>query len=338
MAKRELPEAEYLKIRNYLLSMIYHAEHESIMIPSSRELAVQFKVARATATKALNLLLEENYLITKKGIGTFSNPGVLRNYGAPVKIAGILVGHGKNLFQEYSGWFAMGLAGLELTKHDCFLREIRLPGIESPERIEAEIRAQNLDALLHIGNSPLLYPILEKLNREGFPIVTLFDDAKTRNYCFDFERSGYEIGKYLAKEKRRLFYGMFPAPYELFLKGIRQAYREMNCELRIQTFTQLDELREALRRDRPDTLYITGAFDGPILNMLDEFEIDCRSECRLATFRPKILDPRFRGFHHVPPEEKIAAGIANDLLEMMNGKRLKPENRKVPLTIRKIKI
>ncbi len=338
MKTRELPETEYLRIRNYLLSMIFHAGHESILMPSSRELAAQFKVARATVTKALNLLAKEHYLVTRKGVGTFSNPATVKSYGAPVKIAGILLGNGNNLFHEYSGWFALAYAGLELTKHDCFLREVRLVGMENPDRIEMEIRAQHLDALLHIAPPAFFNPILEKLSREGFPVVTLFGQANTRNYGFDFERSGYEIGMCLLKEHRTLFYGMFPICYESFQNGMKRAYREAGQEVRIRTFKHLNDLRDAMRKEVPDALYIMASFDTPILDMLEELKIDFHSKCRLITFRPKILDPRFRGFQHFPPETEIADGIAGDLLTMLNGTRLDPISRNIPLKIKKINL
>lgn len=336
MPGREQPEAEYLRIRNYLLSMVFHAGHESILMPSSRELAAQFKVARATVTKALNLLVKEHYLITKKGIGTFSNPATVQNYGVPVRIVGFLVGYGKNLFHGYPSWFALSHVGLELTRQDFFLREIQLVGMESPDRIEAEIRALNLDALLHISPVAPLNPVLEKLSREGLPVVTLFGEANTRNYGFDFERSGYELGMCLLKEHRTLFYGMFTVSYELFLNGIKRAYREAGQELRIRTFSQLNDLYEALRKEVPDALCITAAFDAPVLDMLEELKIDFHSRCRLITFRPKILDPRFCGFQHLPPEMEIAGNIVNDLLIMLNGTRLEPVSRNIPLKIKKI--
>ena len=336
MPGREQPEAEYQKIKNYLMSLVYRAQHESVMVPSSRELAVQFNVARATATKALNQLMAENFLTARRGIGTFTNPVRMQNYGAPARIVGFLVQNGKNIFYGYSSWVVLAGVGLELTRHDCFLNLIQLPETEDPERIEAEIRARNLDALIHVGQSSLCHPVLVKLSREGFPLLTMFGDGNTCNYDFALEQSGYEIGAILAGEKRGVFYVMLPWPCSELTTGISRAYREAGCDLEFQTFIELSELREAVRKRPPDALYITAAFDTPILDMLEEFGVDYRSACRLVTYRPKVIDPRFCGFQHVPPETELTSEMVRELLAMLDGKRLEPGNRLLPLQIRRI--
>lgn len=338
MPGREQPEAEYQKIKNYLMSLVYRAQHESVMVPSSRELAVQFNVARATATKALNQLMAENYLTARQGIGTFTNPVRMQNYGAPARIIGFLIQNGKNIFYEYSNWVTVACVGLELTRHDCFLTLIQLPETEDPVRIEAEIRARNLDALVHVGRSSLCRPVLLKLAREGFPLLTMFGDCNTCNYDFSLEQSGYEIGAILAGEKRGVFYAMFPWLRTELAAGISRAYREAGCNLNFQTFTELAQLREAVRKRPPDALYITAAFDTPILDMLEEFGVDYHVSCRLITFRPKVIDPRFCGFQHVPPETELISAMVRDLLMMLDGKRIEPMNRLFPLLIHRINI
>lgn len=336
MPGREQPEAEYQKIKNYLMSLVYHAQHESVMVPSSHELAVQFNVARATATKALNQLMAENFLTARRGIGTFTNPVRMQNYGAPARIIGFLICNGKNIFYEYSSWVVLAVVGLELTRHDCFLSLIQLPETEDPERVEAEIRARNLDALIHVGQSSLCHPVLVKLTREGFPLLTMFCDGSTCNYDFSLEQSGYEIGVILAGERRGVFYAMLPWPRPELAAGIRRAYREAGCDLDFQTFIELSELREAVRKRPPDALYITAAFDTPILDMLEELGVDYRSACRLVTYRSKVIDSRYCGFQHVPPETELTSEMVRELLAMLDGKRFEPGNRLIPLQIRRI--
>ena len=121
MKSKEFQKTEYHKIKNYLMMRIFHAGEESVPLPSSYELAKQFHVARATVTKAINILHDEGYIYSKKGIGIFSIP---RNNGSPLKLVGFLTGRGKNFYHDYSSWFSVALVGLELTKENCMVKEI----------------------------------------------------------------------------------------------------------------------------------------------------------------------------------------------------------------------
>ena len=51
---KKIPQKEGLKIRHYIMNLIYRHPEESVMIPSSKELAKMFGVARSTVTLELN--------------------------------------------------------------------------------------------------------------------------------------------------------------------------------------------------------------------------------------------------------------------------------------------
>ena len=65
---------ETLKIRHYVVGMIYHAGDRSVQIMSSRNLARQFGMARSTVSIALKELIDQGYLIPVRGKGNFTNP------------------------------------------------------------------------------------------------------------------------------------------------------------------------------------------------------------------------------------------------------------------------
>ena len=69
---KKTPQKEGLKIRHYIMNLIYRHPKESVMIPSSKELAKMFGVARSTVTLELKALVAEHYLEGKRGIGTFT--------------------------------------------------------------------------------------------------------------------------------------------------------------------------------------------------------------------------------------------------------------------------
>ena len=65
---------ETLKIRHYVVGVIYHAGERSVQIMSSRDLAKYFNIARSTVSIALKELVDQGYLIPVKGKGYFTNP------------------------------------------------------------------------------------------------------------------------------------------------------------------------------------------------------------------------------------------------------------------------
>ena len=74
MSASRSSEAEYMKIRRYVLNMVTKAGEESIQLPTALELSKQFGVCRQTVGKALKQLAEDRFVIGKPGLGTFTNP------------------------------------------------------------------------------------------------------------------------------------------------------------------------------------------------------------------------------------------------------------------------
>ena len=62
------------KIWNYVISRCLASKEQSTHLPSSNELAKQFKVNRSTVQLALNKLSKDGFIITKRGSGTYTNP------------------------------------------------------------------------------------------------------------------------------------------------------------------------------------------------------------------------------------------------------------------------
>ena len=72
MSASRSSEAEYMKIRRYVLNMVTKAGEESIQLPTALELSKQFGVCRQTVGKALKQLAEDRFVIGKPGLGTFT--------------------------------------------------------------------------------------------------------------------------------------------------------------------------------------------------------------------------------------------------------------------------
>ena len=73
--------SEYMKIRRYMMNVIYRANGQSVQVPTILELSRKFGVSRPTVSKAMKALTEEGYIIGKRGIGSFTNPNFIRTSG-----------------------------------------------------------------------------------------------------------------------------------------------------------------------------------------------------------------------------------------------------------------
>ena len=66
-------EPAYMRIRRYILTHLYKSDGQAEKIMSENELCNLFGVSRVTVRSALKKLVEEKYLITRKGSGTSSS-------------------------------------------------------------------------------------------------------------------------------------------------------------------------------------------------------------------------------------------------------------------------
>ena len=93
---------ETAKIRFYIMNLIFRNGNQSVKIMSTRALAEQFDVARGTVRAAVEKMVEEKYLITRRGIGTFTNPSkaFCRLQKVPPKLIGIKMQGGDQFFLD----------------------------------------------------------------------------------------------------------------------------------------------------------------------------------------------------------------------------------------------
>ena len=335
MPKNQVKKFEYQRIRNYVINMVFRAGNESLLLPSARDLQRRFKVAIATVTKALNTLHADGYTIVRRGIGTFTNPQ-RQGYGVPMRVVGYLINRGQELLNDYSNWNTIALAGLELTKNDCVLRELHFDETVSGQRIIDMLSPMGLDGIIYSGNNPEILTALSLFAEDGLPVVVLMPNDNFCSYDHDLAESSRQLGHILIEESRRSVYCLINFSQNSFLSGFERAAEEAGKPLDITMIPTIDKLKQALQKSIPDAIYITGYRDKLVLDWLEEKHIDFQQRCRLVSFRPKIIDKRFCGWHQRPAEEKIAETVANDMLAMMNGTKLPVGCRKFPCEFLKV--
>ena len=84
-------------IRSYYDNIFLKSGSKPEKIPSESMLSKKFGVSRITVRTAIKGLVDDNFLVSRQGVGTFTNPdlngGILKNS----KIIGIWVANGKHV-------------------------------------------------------------------------------------------------------------------------------------------------------------------------------------------------------------------------------------------------
>ena len=66
--------SENVRLRHYVMSLLYQGGSESVRLPTATQLAEEFGIARSTVLLALKQLREDGYVVGKRGSGVFTNP------------------------------------------------------------------------------------------------------------------------------------------------------------------------------------------------------------------------------------------------------------------------
>ncbi len=230
MARSSRSSAEFMKIRQYVLNFVAQSGGSSVRVPSIIELSQMFDVSRPTVSKAMKAIVEDGYVIIRPGIGAFTNPekalfSQIQNY----KKIGFLMGDGMMLFYgpyetellaETAGIFAkhrFGTCFYQLTSHH-------------EEEVYKDISKFDFSVLIWYARPKKFKNIVYKLRSEGRRIITVGGDDK--DFEFDYEGFGYEVGKELIKEGRNKIVYLLDTPaWGVQMNGVRKAYKEAGIEL-----------------------------------------------------------------------------------------------------------
>lgn len=194
-----------LQIRNAIFNLIFHHPGVSVKIPTSMELAEQFGVARCTVTDELKLLVDEGFLIGRRGIGTYTNPSGIDCFeNMPGnRIIGIVTGDSRRLFFDYTMWGIFSAVGSELIPDIGHPRPI-IFNERDPKLIVQELNLLQLDGLVWIMPPVELLPVLHALQEQKMPLAVVYstDDALP-GVTPDYFSMGCDVGRELLAEGRK---------------------------------------------------------------------------------------------------------------------------------------
>lgn len=337
--------SEYMKIRRYMMNVIYRANGQSVQVPTILELSRKFGVSRPTVSKAMKALTDEGYLIGKRGIGSFTNPNFKMALSSPlekdVPLVGILIGDGMAV--HYSSYSSQLLGALlnHLPYLPCYVHLVSL-SVSDPEHVYEEIRNERLDGLVWHNPEPQNFEVCRRLRKEKFPLVLggcRCDDIPSVD--FDFEDAGYQCGKILYRKGCRnviFFPNVFP--WSLEAEGLLRAYREEGIILNENLFlkdcyTAHEKIRDILSYGIPvDAIYGQMLTYNTIEDYLLEIDPEIYKRCTLVASGGIVVPPRhpFHRLAYVVPFDEYGKKITDILKNEFSGNR-EPEQYALKITI-----
>ena len=166
---------EYIKVRGYLYKLISASDGRDLRIPSENELCRMFNVSRITVRAAIRQLVEERFLIPRRGVGTFINPEKAggANCLSLIKTIGLISHDGRGIFiSEYEDAIYNGIHRSGMT---CEM--LYLPDSCSPERM-IESMGKRIDAIIWLspGSFHDSAQYLEAFKNNGVPVLKIETD------------------------------------------------------------------------------------------------------------------------------------------------------------------
>lgn len=286
----ENPNTEVMKIRQYVVDLIYRGGSEPQKVPSARKLAEMFGVSHPTALKALQKLAEGGYLLACGTNGYLTVPSSLTSWGA-VKVIGILSGDGCNVLfsRQYVAESSPVLEAILGRSGSLSAQYIYLQG--TPENAVTIIRNYNLDGLIWFSPDPKYGETIRILRESGLPIVEVgFVTGNASCARWNFVEDHYRIMNQILKEGRRhpliLSTNCPQDLYSAILAGFRRSCEENNFPLEQSIF--LNDDPDSVMRQVSQLLNYGLSFDAVLMTgnccwywdfLKDHFDV--KNKCRV---------------------------------------------------------
>ena len=309
------------------MGILYHAGNASVQIMSSRELATHFGIARSTVSLALKELVDDGFLIPKRGIGNFTNPkmfSALRKETMPPLI-GILQESGRNFFVAKSGWESLQATCDAVVREGYNLRCLQLSGSDEDEVFE-EIMHSQVDALIWIDNIALKESLMKRLADAGLPVICDNSDfSQVDTVVYDTNSACYEIGREFAeKNVPAILYALPEWFVKHDLRIMKQGYLDAGKECRITIASEWEKsgasLKDYFQIEKKGVVIV----NSQRLSLFRELADQCHTDFTILDYLQT-----FSGSYVFPHEER-ARIMLERLKELGLGKRT-PKQQLIPL-------
>lgn len=285
-------------VRRYVMDLIYRNGGNSVRVPSYNVLSKELEMARSTAQLELKSLVNEGFLITRPGIGTFTNPTVWFGHCGRRRnpLIAMISGDGKRVHHRYYDWTLQSHLGMAVTRRPATLMEVTLYS-ENEEALFEELRSIQCDAILWMFPPAELHPLVRKTAALR-PLLTVDGFVEgVSGVNFDRYRKGFPVAEFLLRENRtRLLFAQTEHYRATTYRAFREAYAAAGVPLddRFLLFGEncLEEMKRTLKDGfRPQAVMFCHEFSEALPEILAGAGIDLERECRLVSpmYKPRNL-------------------------------------------------
>ncbi len=301
--------SENVRIRHYIMGLIYRSGGKSQRLPTSEKLAKKFGIARSTVLAALKQLRDEGYVTGKRGAGVFTNSGKLPIQSK--KLIGLILAGGDNYYYENAAWTALSKVGCALTDANWNIRLLSV-NLDSIQDIKTYFEEQHLSALVMIHTSSNYAHEAAK----ALPTILIGHQRNESmpSIRFSYDKALRELRK-ATHFQRPLFLGeqhwMIENNFLPFWTGRRVPQSRIQSGPLPGTPDFLPRLRSILEKENPDILFAFPERAQEVYLTLQELKKDIP----IASWRtlPEAAD--FHGYCFREPCEKAAERTVHLLQE-----------------------
>lgn len=338
---------KYKRVKNHILSLINNNKLKSNnKIPPENKLAEIHQVSRNTVRKALSEMVNEGYLYTKHGVGTFINPvnnktkniGVISTYINDYIFPSVISGINDYLSEK---------------SHSIFLSETK-NDIEREKQCLENMLSKNIEGLIIEPAKSACIPknidLYKKFAQRNIPLVLIhgfFNKYDFSHVVMDDFYSGYIATKYLLEKNYKNIMGIFKNDdiqginrYNGFLKAMNEYNNPItpntiiwfNTEDKKQKPSYILKHMIELGEHIPSAIFCYNdeiAFN--IIKLLKKYNIRIPNDITIIGHDDSLLahasETKFTSIRH--PKDKLGKIAAKSLLKIIN-----KEEKKVQIKIK----
>lgn len=326
-------------IRTYIMGLIYRNSFSSVRVPSSMDLAKRFGVTRRTARIVLEGLIGEGFLISKAGIGTFTNPTAGFKLGAvqQKKLISICFGDGSFFYYDsYTGKLFSRLMSRLLDNDFNVYPLVHIPA--DWEAALSEVENANLDGGIFC-NAPADFSPARHLLAQGRPCIAVrapIDGADLVHY--NAQEAFEELLSQLSTPERTLRVTLLLSSQNVVEldEFLRQAIAKQANPIKLEVISGIipanyDQTLEKIfsrGNSLPDVLVMSWRAPQRAMEIMASRGVS-PSRCHLVVENAYSLPPDFVGYAISNTDDQLVEASIELLTQRLANPALPPQVRQV---------
>lgn len=310
---------QQMRIRYFVMNLIYHNTGKSVKVPSTRELAKRFGIARSTIQLAFEQLIKEGYLVCRQGAATMTNP--LSHFVLQPETRNPLIGvklyEGDAFYYGANFWRAISSVATELTERGFNIR-LLMNAATTPESIDREVHESYLDGMILIDTG------LEYINatRQAMPCVVIANSpipGLPAQVLRSQEQAIRHLSRLLHTKNCTRGINVTNPLNNHDDYQVVQRLAEYNPELAFKDM-ELDAIRKEVQENPPDVIVHFEQYAEILQKLVDESGHDILLVSRKAPVR----DQYYNGYYFDFPMERMGRTAVDMLESLLAGQKSLP--------------